>query len=112
MKWSVCGKWCWIGNEWPADTTRASIAATGSIRLCAGTLHRRAGHVGVGTEDAAVAALRLEERAAGLAVVEILAGIGGHGFHRLMPAGGTGDGGGEDHLNLLTISEPTDSPLR
>ena len=100
-------RWCWIGGEQIAVS-----AAAGSFCLRARALHRRAGHIGVGTEDATVAALWLEERAAGLAVVEILAGIGGHGFHRLMPAGGTGDGGGEDHLNLLTISEPTDSPLR
>src|SRR3990167_1132022 len=61
-------------------------------------LDRGTGNVAIGAIDAAVAELRLEHSAATAAVVEILAGVGGHGLGRPVAALWTGQGGGRfDH---------------
>ena len=55
-------------------------------------LNRRARHVAVGAEDAAIALLGLHLMAACLAMIDVLAGIGGHGLGRGVPALGTSNG--------------------
>lgn len=54
---------------------QSAFAATAPL-----ILDRRAGHGTVGAEHAAVARLGLEQRVAAFALVEPLAGVGGHGF--------------------------------
>jgi len=56
-------------------------------------LDRRTGHVGIGTEDAAIAGQGLQLHAAAEAVVEPDAGVGGHGLGRDMAAMRTGQRG-------------------
>ena len=58
-------------------------------------LNRRAGHVAVRTEDAAVAGQGFKHCSAMLAVVEILAGVGRHRLGRNAAALGAGEGGAQ-----------------
>jgi hypothetical protein len=71
----------------PMPPAEAALAATGAFPVL---LDRRARHVAVGTEHAAIARLWLETASAGLAVIEELAGVRRHPFNSLMAALGTG----------------------
>jgi hypothetical protein len=62
-----------------------------SFATRAASLNRRTFHTAVGTEDAAVTWLWLEQSLAGPTLVEPLAGVRGHGFSFFVPTGGTGD---------------------
>jgi hypothetical protein len=62
-----------------ADTT-ANTSGSTSVDLTIALLNRRAGHVTVRTEYAAIALKRAQQCSAGLAVVEKLTGVGGHLF--------------------------------
>ena len=55
-------------------------------------MDRRAGHIAIGAENAAIAAERTKHRSAMAAVVEILAGVRRHGFERLTTALRTREG--------------------
>jgi hypothetical protein len=75
----------------PRGSAMVGSTATGcSLSSGTGFLDRRAGHVAIGTEHATVPRLGLEDCAAVLAVIEILTGIGRHGFPLTMTAGRTG----------------------
>src|SRR5258708_40210179 len=56
----------------------AAMVASSAARFAAALLNGRAWNIAVGAEDAAVAGLGLENRAAALAVIEILAGVRRH----------------------------------
>ena len=58
----------------------AACGSAAATALAAVNLYWRAGYRAIGTEDTAVSWQRLEQRAASLAVVEILTRIGGHDF--------------------------------
>jgi hypothetical protein len=66
---------------------RAAMAPN-AIELAASfvLLHRRTGNRAVRAKHAAIACERLKSLAAALAVIEELAGVGGHGLDRLMAA--------------------------
>ena len=64
-------------------------------------LDRRAGDRAVGAKHSAIASLRLEPASAGLAVIEKLAGVGGHRLGGRMPAVRAGDGGLKLHVAKL-----------
>ena len=66
-------------------------------------LNRRAQDAAIGAEHAAVPRLRAQQFAATLAFVEILAGIGRHGFQPFTTAGRTGDFRDEDHASYMSI---------
>src|SRR5258708_30150797 len=83
-----------------ADVALDGPPPSGAARAGAAFLDRRTGHVAVGTVDAAVAWLGLEDDAAALAIVEILAGVGRHGLHRLMAAVRTGQRGAGQDLHV------------
>ena len=68
----------------------AVAAATGSA------LHRRAGHVGIGTEDAAVAGARAKQGTAAGAIVEVEAAVLRHGLAGSAAAVRAGEGGFAD----------------
>src|SRR5579859_4153696 len=88
----------------------ASVATTeSSARLdpsgaTASRLDRRARRIAERAEDAAVARLRLQQRAAARAVVEVDAGVGGHGLGSLMAAARAGQHGRRLHPVLLEAS--------
>ena len=65
----------------------------GSDAAGASLLDRRAGHVCIGTVDAAIARHWLQKNPAALAIIEPLAGIRRHGFSFTMPAFWTGNDG-------------------
>ena len=54
-------------------------------------LNGRARDIAIGAEHAAITVFRLEQRVASRAIVEILAGVFGHGLGFTMPAQGAGD---------------------
>jgi hypothetical protein len=60
-------------------------------------LHRWTRGRAVRAKHATVTRARLKPRATGLAVIEKLAGIGGHGLDRQMAATRAGDGRLQDH---------------
>ena len=60
-------------------------------------LHGRARRVAIRTEHAAIARLGFDQRRAGAAFVDILAGVGRHRFGALVTADGTGDRRNECH---------------
>lgn len=70
------------------------------MTVLAGLLDRRARYVTEGAEDAAVACIRAQERAAASALVEELAGVGRHRFRRLMAAMRACEGGLKLHPPL------------
>ena len=76
-------------RQLPAQSCLATAGriCTGRARL----LDRRTGHVSVGAEDAAIAPEWPQHRAAVVAVVEILAGVGRHRFGALTAAFGASD---------------------
>src|SRR3989344_2704670 len=78
----------------------AAAAAGGGPTAGPRFLDGRTGHVRIRAEDAAVARLGLEEDAAALAVVEVLAGVGRHGLGRLVAAMRTGERGAELNLHV------------
>lgn len=68
-------------------------------------LNRRARNVTIGAEDAAIPPLRFQQYAAMRAIVKELAGIGRHGFQRLLATCGTGqERGGPNHLTDRLLS--------
>jgi hypothetical protein len=80
--------------------------------LCGSTaagLHRRTRHRTVRAEHAAIAFQWLEAFAAGLAVIEELAGIGGHCLGSLMATLRAGDRSVHNHAPYDTIGRP-DNP--
>ncbi|KJE34412.1 hypothetical protein UF64_15165 [Thalassospira sp. HJ] len=66
------------------------MSATAAIFSPAMQLDRWAGDAAIGTENAAVTRFGSQNSAAALAVIEILAGVGRHGFGFDMPAFGAG----------------------
>jgi hypothetical protein len=92
----------------PAPNADAALGGTRAAIVCACLLHRRAGRRAVGAEDAAVARLRTEQHAATFAVVEELAGVGGHGLDLSVTAVWAGNGRlGLGHALHLCISAYT-----
>jgi hypothetical protein len=66
-------------------------------------LNRRVRYAAKGAKHAAVARLRAQQLAATLAFVEILAGIGRHGFQLFESLGRAGDFRAEDYASLTFI---------
>src|SRR5208283_1208873 len=74
------------------QTATLSAGATSSgAAILSRVLYRRAWHVAIRAEHAAIPGLRVEHRAAALAFIEELAGVRWHRLGRLMATGRAGD---------------------
>lgn len=68
-----------IGRARPVPTrSTASSYAKWRVLCPACLLNRRAGHIAVGAEDAAITLFRFEQRSAASAFVDVSASVGGH----------------------------------
>lgn len=84
---------------------RLKSAAAGGLRACrASFLDRRTRSIAKRAVDAAVAGIGTKDRPTALAVIEELAGIGGHRVSGLMTTGRAGQGGGDLHYDTHFIN--------
>ena len=83
----------------------ADVDSPGGLGAAIAGLNGWARHRSVGAEDAAVAGLRLEPAAAGLAVVEELAGVRRHLLCLAMAAAGAGDSRFKGHHYWIWLPE-------
>jgi hypothetical protein len=104
-------------RRWSAAGLTAAVVAARPVAAAAHrptirALNRRARNVAVGAEDAAIPSLGLQNRSAGLAVIEELTSVGRHRLQRAMAAVRTRKGGFQDGRRLRHRRIPSKTALR